>query len=30
MQGSKKMMDAENEVAEAVTLAGEGTEKDPK
>ena len=27
MQGSKNLMDDENEVADAVTLAGDGTEK---
>ena len=27
-QGSKKLMDDENEVADAVTLAGDGTEKE--
>ena len=28
MQGSKNLMDDENEVADAVTLAGDGTEKE--
>ena len=28
MQGSKNLMDNENEVADAVTLAGDGTEKE--
>ena len=29
-QGSKKLIDDENEVADAVTLAGDGTEKEKK
>ena len=28
MQGSKDLMEDENEVADAVTLAGDGTEKE--